>query len=178
MNYVTIIAQILGIGGMVCAIFSMQCRRNKMFFIFQGTAGLLFAVSFIMLNAWAGALMNVFSLARAWVLNCPKIAKLKLTLISLILILILCTGTLLYYFKEKWYLVLIVFAAQMIANLVMWSQNGKLIRHAQISLISPLWLIYNCIIPIPSIGGILTETLNMISVAVALIRYRKIGFTK
>ena len=71
-------------------------------------AGLLFAVSFGMLNAWAGALMNIFSLVRAWVLNNQKIAKSKVTLILLILALILCTGSLLYYFKEKWYLVLAV----------------------------------------------------------------------
>ena len=178
MNYAIIIAQILGILGMAGVILSMQCRSNKNFFIVQGTAGLLFAVSFGMLNAWAGALMNIFSLVRAWVLNNQKIAKSKVTLILLILALILCTGSLLYYFKEKWYLVLIVFIAQMISSFAMWSQNGKIIRHTQLIFISPLWLTYNFIIPIPSIGGILTETLTMISVAVALIRYRKIGFTK
>jgi hypothetical protein len=178
MNIITIIAQVLGIGGMACAILSMQCRSNRIFFIVQGTAGLLFTISFVMLGAWSGAIMNIFSLVRACVLNNRKIAGLKATLVGFIAVLILCSVLLLWYFQEKWYLVLIVFLAQMAANFVMWSQNGKLIRHVQLAVISPLWLLYNCVIPIPSIGGFLTETLNIISVTVSLIRYRKIGFTK
>lgn len=178
MSIVTIIAQILSICGMACAILSMQCRSTNKFFIVQGTAGMLFTISFIMLNAWAGAIMNVFSLVRACILNNPKVAGLKLTLSLLIVALILCSVALLTVFNEKWYLVLIVFIAQMAANFVMWSQSGKLIRYVQLAVMSPLWLLYNCIIPIPSLGGILTETFSIVSVIVSLIRYRKIGFTK
>lgn len=178
MTFIAIIAQILSIGGMACAILSMQCRSTNKFFIVQGTAGLLFTISFVMLGAWAGAIMNVFSLVRACILNNSKVVRLKLTLSLLIVALILCSAALLTVFNEKWYLVLIVFIAQMAANLVMWSQSGKLIRYVQLAVISPLWLVYNCIIPIPNIGGLLTETFSIVSVIVSLIRYRKIGFSK
>jgi len=39
---------------------------------------------------------------------------------------------------------------------------------------SPCWLIYN--ISIPSIGGIICEIINIASILIGLIRYRKDGF--
>ena len=82
------------------------------------------------------------------------------------------------YFKDKWYLVLILTIAQFMGTYSMWTQKGSIIRYIQLSVISPLWLTYNFLLPIPSIGGILTETLNITSVIIALIRYRKIGFSE
>ncbi|MBR7127802.1 MAG: YgjV family protein [Lentisphaeria bacterium] len=177
MSIVTIIAQLLGIGGMTCAILSMQCRSNRNYFLLQGGSALLFCISFIMLNAWSGTFMNIFVIVRSLCLNNRKIATSKLTLSFLMFVLFLILMVLVY-FQEKWYLLIIVFTAQILGTCAMWSQNGKLIRYAQIGVISPLWLVYNCVIPIPNLGGILTETLNIISVAIALFRYRKIGFTE
>lgn len=176
MNCWTIIAQILGLLAMGTTVVSMQCRSNRNFFLFQEVSGVLFAVSFSILGAWSGTLMNIFGIIRPELLRHKKFARAKLTLCILLLLLLLCIGVLVFSTSEKWYLLLIVATAQLVGTCVMWSQNGRSIRWGQLLAVSPLWIIYNLLLPVPSIGGILTEVINIVSVCLALYRYRKSGF--
>ena len=178
MNFITVTAQILGISAMLLTVFSMQCRSNRNFFICQELAGAFFTISFAMLGAWSGAVMNLFGIIRPELLRRGKIAKLKLTLIGLLALLIICSFSVLIIFDEKWYLCLIVGIAQTAGTYFMWTQNGRNIRLCQLFAVSPLWLMYNLLLAVPSIGGILTELINIISGIAALVRYRKIGFTE
>ena len=178
MDIIVAIAQIVSITAMVLNILSMQCRSNRKFFICQETAGLLFSASFFMLGAWGGALMDFFGIIRPELLRHEKIAKSKYTLLLLIFLLAICTLAVFFLSEERWYFILMVSAAQLAGTLGMWTRNGKTIRLCQLLIVSPLWLIYDILIPTPSIGGILTEIFNMSSVYIALYRYRKIGFTE
>lgn len=171
-------AQALGIVAMILTILSMQFRSNVKLFICQEISGALFALSFLMMGAWGGMLMNIYSLIRPELLRHENIAKSKWTLIGLQTLLIICAVLLLFVFKEAWYLVLIITIAQMAGTYFMWTQNGKIIRIGQASVVSPLWMTYNLIIPVPSIGGVLTESINITSVIISLYRYRKTGFTQ
>lgn len=177
-DIIMVIAQVLGITAMILTIVSMQCRSNRNFFICQELAGIFFLVSFCMLGAWSGALMNFFGIIRPELLRHEKIAKSKFTLSALILLLIGCALAGILIFNEKWYLILTVFAAQLGGTYFMWTQSGKNIRLCQLFIVSPLWLIYNFLLSVPSIGGVLNEAINIISSIVALYRYRKIGFTE
>ena len=178
MNIVVFIAQALGIAAMILTVLSMQCRSNRNFFICQEIAGAVFLISFCMLGAWSGAVMNLFGIIRPELLRNEKIAKSKLTLSGLLLLVVLCGLAVFWVFKEKWYLVLIVSVAQIAGTYFMWTQNGRNIRFCQLFAVSPLWLAYNFLLPVPSIGGVLNELINIISTILALIRYRKIGFTE
>ena len=178
MDILAVAAQVIGIAAMIIMILSMQCRSNKNFFLWQETGGLLFAASFFMMGAWGGALMNVFGVIRPELLRHEKIGKSKYTLLILILLLSVCSCALFWISDEKWYFLLMVTAAQLAGTLIMWTRNGKMIRWIQLLVISPLWLAYDALIPTPSIGGVLTEVINICSVCVALFRYRKIGFTE
>lgn len=178
MNSITVIAQILGISAMITTVVSMQCRSNKGFFALQEISGGLFCISFIMLGAWAGALMNVFGTIRPELLRREKFAKTPLALIILLLLLAAFTAATAYLSPEKWYLLLITTVAQLCGTCFMWTRNGKYIRLNQLCITSPLWIAYNLLLPMPSIGGILTDVINMISVSLALYRYRKAGFTE
>jgi len=177
MNCWTVIAQVLGLLAMGTTVVSMQCRSNSKFFLFQEISGVLFAVSFSILGAWGGTLMNIFGIVRPELLRHKKFARSKLILCILLLLLALCIAALVFFTDEKYYLLLIVTAAQLIGTCVMWSQNGRSIRWGQLLAVSPLWIIYNILLPVPSIGGILTEMINIVSVCLALYRYRKSGFT-
>ena len=64
MNIVVFIAQALGIAAMILTVLSMQCRSNRNFFICQEIAGAVFLISFCMLGAWSGAVMNLFGIIR------------------------------------------------------------------------------------------------------------------
>ena len=178
MNYILVTAQTLSIAAMILTILSMQCRSTRNLFICQESAGLLFTVSFFMLGAWSGALMNFFGIIRPEILRHEKTAKSKWVLAGLILFLLLCSASAIIFFKEKWHLMLIVTVAQIAGTYGMWTRDGKLIRIFQAAGVSPLWLLYNFLLPIPSIGGILNETICLASTCIALYRYRKIGFTQ
>ena len=171
-------AQSLGIVAMILTVLSMQCRSNKNLFLFQEISGVFFAVSFFMLGAWSGALMNLYGTIRPELLRREKIAQSKWVLILLFGMLFLISLTVLLLLKEKWYLVLLVTIAQGFGTFFMWKQNGKNIRLVQLYAVSPLWITYNCLIPVPSVGGILTELINIASVLLSLFRYRKVGFTR
>ena len=178
MNIIIFIAQISGITAMILCVVSLQCRSNRNFFIYQELAALLFAANFCMLGAWGGALMNLFGIIRPELLRHEKVAKSKLTLSGLLLLLLICAITAVFFFNEKWYLMLIVLPAQAAGTYFMWTRNGKNIRLCQLFAVSPLWLTYNFLLPVPSIGGILNESINICSGLLALFRYRKIGFTE
>ena len=81
-----------------------------------------------------------------------------------------------FFLKETWWLVVFVFVAQAAGTLAMWTKNGRIIRFAQLFVISPFWLLYDALIPTPSFGGVLCEVFNMTSVIVSFIRFRKTGF--
>ena len=99
-------------------------------------------------------------------------------MVSLIFLQTVICAAVLLYTPEKWYYLIFSAVAQYGGTFSMWSQNGKWIRWCQLLVVSPLWIVYNSIIPIPSIGGIMTEMFCIISVLIALFRYRKIGFTE
>ena len=71
---------------------------------------------------------------------------------------------------------ILVGIAQLAGTVVMYISNGKIIRIVQNAYISPAWMVYN--IYTISIGGILCEAFNMVSVVVSFIRYGKDGFEK
>ena len=177
MNISTVTAQILGISGMIMTVISMQCRSNRKFFICQEVSGTLFAASFFMFGAWGGTLMNFFGIIRPELLRRKEIAKSKWILAILILLLAGCSAAMVKLSDEKWYLLFIVAVAQLAGTIAMWTQNGKNIRLVQLFAVSPLWIVYNMLLPVPSIGGLLTETINITSVILALYRCRKVGFT-
>lgn len=171
-------AQAAGVCAMILTVLSLQCRSNRNFFICQEAAGGLFAASFFMLGAYSGALMNLFGVIRPEILRRENCAKSKWTLFILLLSVICFSLAVFFFRKEKWYLILLVTAAQIAGTSCMWSRNGKLIRIGQLLAVSPLWITYNLLLPIPSIGGILTEIICIFSSIIALFRYRKSGFTE
>ena len=177
-DYVMITAQAIGLAAMIMTICSLQCRSNQNFFRCQSAGGLLFTLSFVMLGAWSGAMMNLYGILRPELLRREKIASSKWVLPLLLTVLLIFSVALLFFPNEKWYLVLTVFVAQTCGTCFMASQNGKLIRLGQLFVVSPLWLTYNFLLPVPSLGGVICELINIVSTLVALFRYRKIGFTK
>ena len=60
-----IVAQTLGIFGMLAAMISYQCKKNKNYFIFQGLSGVFFSAQFILIGAWAGLIFNAYNIVRA-----------------------------------------------------------------------------------------------------------------
>ncbi len=172
-----IIAQILGILGMLAAMISYQCKKNKNYFIFQGLSGAFFSAQFILIGAWAGLIFNAYNIVRALAYQSKK-AKSVVCVISLEILVVIAAAMSVLVFKEAWWLVSFTLIAQVTGTFAMWTRDGKKIRISQMAVVSPFWLLYDLLIPVPSIGGILCEVFNMASVIISFIRFKKTGFDK
>ena len=172
-----IIAQILGIFGMLSAIFSYQCKTNRNYYIFQGLSGVFFSAQFILIGAWAGLIFNAYNIVRAVAYQSKK-AKSVYCVIGLEILVVIAAALSVFAFKEAWWLVSFTLIAQATGTFAMWTRDGKKIRISQMAVVSPLWLLYDLLIPVPSIGGILCEVFNMTSVVISFIRFKKTGFDK
>ena len=172
-----IIAQALGIFGMLAAMISYQCKKNKNYFIFQGLSGAFFSAQFILIGAWAGLIFNAYNIVRALAYQSKK-ARSVVCVISLEILVVIAAAMSVFVFKEAWWLVSFTLIAQITGTFAMWTRDGKKIRISQMAVVSPFWLLYDLLIPVPSIGGILCEVFNMASVIISFIRFKKTGFDK
>ena len=174
---IDIIAQALGIFGMLAAMISYQCKKNKNYFIFQGLSGAFFSAQFILIGAWAGLIFNAYNIVRALAYQSKK-ARSVVCVISLEILVVIAAAMSVFVFKEAWWLVSFTLIAQITGTFAMWTRDGKKIRISQMAVVSPFWLLYDLLIPVPSIGGILCEVFNMASVMISFIRFKKTGFDK
>ncbi len=172
-----IIAQTLGIFGMLAAMISYQCKKNKHYFIWQGLSGVFFSAQFILIGAWAGLIFNAYNIVRAIAYQSKK-ARSLICVVSLEILVVMAGSISIFVFEEAWWLVSFTLIAQITGTFAMWTRDGKKIRISQMAVVSPFWLLYDLLIPVPSIGGILCEVFNMASVVISFIRFKKTGFDK
>ncbi len=169
--------QLIGYAGMACAFISYQCRKNSAYFALQAGCGIFFGIQFLLLGGWSGFFLNVFSVIRGVVLGLGDKFR-KRYVLALIEASFAVSLTLsVVIFQEPWWICALLLIAQCGGTLAMWTQDGRKIRIAQLSFISPIWLFHNSFYKF-SVGGILCETFNIISVIVSFIRFGKSGFDK
>lgn len=169
-----IFVQALGIAAMIISFLSLQCRTNKNYLIMQCVAMALFTAHFTLLGSIAGALMNLIGAARSVVFYYKKNQNKAWSLILFEIITVLSILFCIIYLKENVWLTLLVLCANGTNTWAIWTGNGKFIRIVVLTVQAPLWIIYNAFAF--SIAGIITEVFNIFSSAIALYRYRKIGF--
>lgn len=175
MTPIEIAAQIISIVGMAMNVLSFQQKNKKTVITFQFFGGALFAVSFFMLGAVVGAIMNIIAVVRAVIyMNKERFHTERIEWVyaftALFFISYVLTFTVIG--KEpslKNLIVEMLPIIGMIATTVSFRLEGaKEIR--RLGLISaPAWLTYNifCF----SLGGILCESFGIISIFVGMIRF-------
>lgn len=159
------------------AVLSFQEKSNKRFLIKQGLAGLFFFVNFLLVGAISAALFNLVNLVRG-----AMFSKNSRSLVALIVTEGLYIACFMFSLTQIWgnvfqiFLSSLTFAAMVLMTLLMWMGNGKHIRYFQLFFVSPAWMVNN--IFNFSLGGILCELLNVISIIVSFVRYGRDGFSK
>ncbi|MBE7051350.1 MAG: YgjV family protein [Ruminococcaceae bacterium] len=177
MDCIDVLAQGLGLVGMVLTFCSFQAKKNSGFFVLQGLSGLAFALNFLLIGAYAGCAMNAVNVIRGLLFKNGDKKKYKLVVVELLYALsVLLPIMLSANGLGQIILSIVVLIAQLSNSVVMWMGSGKHIRYLQFALVSPAWLVYDVVNF--SLGGILCEAFNMISVVVSFIRYGKDGFEK
>ena len=167
-----IIGQIFGIIGLIVFVLSFQCKNSKKLVLVQGIGGLMFFINFILIEAYGGALFNLTILIRGLLymkkdnkIIKPLIVEILFTL-AYIYSLTLVSGNILQIV-----LTTLPYVSLLIMSVLMWKENGKLIRYFQIATLSPSWLIHN--IFNFTLGGILAEVFNIISAIISIFRFKE-----
>ena len=168
--------QLVGYIGMACALLSYQCKKNRNYFFLQTGCAMAFTCQYLLLGAWSAMLLNVVAIARGVLFSLGEKCHKRYVLILIELGFIATALLSVFAFSEVWWIAICVLVAQAGGTLAMWTRNGKTIRYTQLAIVSPLWLINNFYYF--SIGGILCESFNIVSVIISMIRFRKSGYDK
>jgi len=164
-----IIAQIIGIFGMIFLIGSYQCKENKKFFLVQCMGCILFSINYILIGSLASALFNIIGILRA----VTRLREKTHTNLVFGIICTLCVLTTIFTYENYWTLILLV--PQLVEAYVIWYKNGGTVRKTRLFFISPIWLVNNSVFAF-TVGGIICEIFTMVSAIVSLVRFRKDGF--
>lgn len=178
-----IIAQILSILSCAGIILSFQLKNNRHLFLVQTIAAFGFGISYLLLGAINGFLINIACFTNTAILLNKKLKKKPILVALCASFLIISTVSALTY-NGDWntlkiietvfsYLIAIV---QIIYTIATWQDDGEKIRKVRLFFVTPAWLGYNIVVF--SIGGIVCEAFNVISIIVSFIRYGKNGFEK
>lgn len=165
-----IIGQIFSIIAMALTVLSFQMKTKKQILVVQTAGSAFFLASYILFESWAAVCLNVVFLIRNTVFyfKDKKWASNRFWL-YLILTLVIVAGT----FSFKTYLDLLPIVGSVFGTVAAYMKRENMFRLLKLG-DSPCWLIYN--LSIPSIGGSVCEIVNIASILIGLIRYRKAGF--
>lgn len=174
MKPIEIIAQIIGIFGMLMSFLSYQQKGKARILFFQLLGSALFVVNFFMLDAVSGAILNLVAIVRAliFIYEDKVRADHPAWTIGLTVVYILSYISVFTVFgkepnpKNLILEVLPVIAMTVTTIAFRHKEDKSLRRVAFIS--SPLWLTYNSIFF--SLGGIIGETLNLTSAVIGTLR--------
>lgn len=166
------LGQILSIIGMALTIVSFQMKTKKQILMVQSVGSFFFLASYLLFGSWAAVCLNVVFLIRNTVFYFKNKKWASHTIwLWVILILVVAAGA----WGFKTYLDILPIVGAIFGTVAAYVKTENMFRLLKLG-DSPCWLIYN--ISIPSIGGSVCEVINIISILVGLVRYRKDGFGK
>jgi hypothetical protein len=167
-------AQIFGIIGMIFNIIVFQQKKQKMVLLFQFFAAISFAANYFMLGAVIGGLLNLVGALRSVIYYFEKQTKANSIGWLVFFILAFASSYPLNFlvFKTpptRFNLIIEILPviAMIVATIAIKIGVSKMVRRLGL-ISSPLWLTYNCFTG--SIGAILSEIFNLISIIVGIIR--------
>jgi len=169
------LAQGIGIVAMIFNILSYQRKSAKGVIAFQLFGGAFFAVSFMMLGAYSGGILNIVAAIRAILfLKKDKFKTDRLFWLPIFfgVYLLSYAATFLLFHKEptpfNFFIECLPVIGMVATTLAFRYQDAKIIR--RFSLISSCsWLVYNIVAL--SIGAICCEALSIVSIFIGMLRF-------
>lgn len=171
----SVITQLLSIGGMLLNCFSFQQKHKRKLIFLQLFGALLFTAHFFLLNAPLGCMMNAIGIVRAvvfcrkerlegrdraWI---PVFTALYLGAYVLAFTLLGTAPT-----PRNFILEFLPVAAMILGTVALALPTARGVR--RLSLVaSPMWLCYNAVNL--SVGGTLSEIFSLCSIVIGIFRY-------
>ena len=163
-------AQIVGIIAVLLFAISYQPKKRAAIITLNATSRVLYVIQYIMLGAFAGAILDVVGLVASVIASQKSKLKNKSTIVLiLVLTFIAFVGTLVAILNHSLIDLLPVFGVCLQIT-ALWANNANTIR--KISLISaPCWLSYNLISK--AYGSVIGDIVGILSICIALIRNKR-----
>lgn len=163
-----IVSQLIGFVAAALLLLSFQQRTHRRIVVMQACSGFLFAVQYFMLGAYEGMIGNVVGFTRSITYSFRGKSKAVDHIACPVIFAILAgLGGLATYTSPA---SLLPMTAMMISSFVIWSPKTQQLRALTMPT-SAMWLVYNVICS--SYSGVVTEVLNLVSITIGLIRFRK-----
>ena len=163
--------QILSIIGMILTVLSFQMKNKKQILIMQTAGSAFFLSSFILLGSLSAVYLNVVFLIRNIIFYFRTDKKWARSKIWLYALLVAVTLAGLLGYRSLWDILPVI--GSIFGTVAAYMDSENMFRILKLG-DSPCWFIYN--LSIPSLGGLICETINIISIITGLIRFRKDGF--
>ncbi len=162
-----LIAFIVGLVAVVCFLLSYQQKRRGGIILLNMTSRALYILQYILLGAFDGAALDVSGFVASFLAQKKDAAiikkHLKLFIIGIDVIII--TSGLIFY---RNIFSLFPIAGVLLHTSAFWLEDEKRIRLVSL-LGSPFWLVFN--ITSGAYGSAIGDTLSIVSILVAMIRY-------
>ena len=175
MNWYDIIAQGLGILAMAFNIYSFQMKTSKKVIMLQMFGGALFSVSFFMLGATVGGILNAVAAFRAVIYIYEEKFRAKHIAWLYFFIAVFIASYILTFtvFKKPFTVTnaqieLLPVIGMTASTISFRLNNAKAIRRYGL-ISSPSWLIYNIINV--AVGAIVCEVLSLFSIFIGMLRF-------
>ena len=180
MGTIEIIAQIMGIFGMFGMVLSYQQKTQKMLILFQLFGAAFFFLNFLLLGIAEGTVLvatvlNFIGILRAIVFGYKEKfhAEKKIWLYGFIASYIAAYVMVFTVFgtelnAKNAIIELLPVIAMVASNIAFFKKDARAVRFLGF-IASPSWLVYDIINL--SIGGIVTESLSLVSIVTGIIRY-------
>jgi hypothetical protein len=161
-----LVAQGIGMGGLIFAIFSFQNNKRNLILFFLGMAQMFFIFHFALLGVWTAAAMNVVGSTRTFFFIFRGRKKWMesnaVMFIFIFLFLISCV------FSWQNWLSILPIAAMIIETIGLWQKNPRIIRFI-VFVPHPVWFVYNFIHR--SYPGVLAEVFILVSLITGIVRF-------
>lgn len=167
MSTIFILAQCIGLVGVLCFIISFQVKSNRGLFLAQTFGCIAFCVQFLLVDAYTGCLsMVIYAVRNAFLtkINTWEWLKWKGWIVVLSAV---CFVAMIATWDGA--LSILPLIAMIGSNIGMWTNNAQKIRLANLICISPAWLIYD--ISVGAYAGALNESVILCSIAVSIFRF-------
>ena len=169
---VYIIAQSIGIMAMILCIASFQGKKRNTILILQMIGMALWTLHFTLLGGYAGAAMNGLAAIRAifYTQKGKKKWADSILLPVIFIVLFWAAGVITFLTTEDGLFCFVPSIAMTITSVSLFFKKEKLVRIFTF-FASPVWIVYN--LHAGSFPGVITESFIMVSILVALFRYRE-----
>ena len=161
-----ILGQICSIIATVIITSSYQANTKKGLLMIQTPGVVLLCISYLLLGATDGFVLNVVCVTRN--VCCFFIKEKTKAYYCMSGVLLIGIGTLGFVFWQSYLSLLLIVA--LVANTFFIALGKPQILRYSLLVTSSMCLVYNCLISPPSIGGIALEAITIISAAVGIVR--------